>query len=341
MGAGLQRARRQTGQTTVEWIGLCLVVAALLVGLLAAVGSGLPGGILARSIALRMLCAAGLSSTCAESGDLVAAYGAEVAAAVEQNAPEVVYETGMTALPVDFRSCRGGACGNGPASGPVWRSDTGEPAAAFVHVVDCRTDVSRTESMVRGYDCEGDRAGNLYVQYWLYYEDSTWLGGVVPGGVDRHEDDWEGAQVRVTPDGVESRATSHHGYNYDGGVTSWPSDTGMVSRAAWDRSTGKLFVSGGSHAGHVHEHRRLSIRRFGNAGAAAGVDAYALARDERPPAKLPRRLTVPPKRSRWTPASRLELIPIETLGARTLRTRFAIAPPWEKPVYRDPEDEGT
>jgi hypothetical protein len=35
------------------------------------------------------------------------------------------------------------------------------------------------------------------------------------------------------------------------------------------------------------------------------------------------------------------LIPVETLGRTALRTRFAITPPWEKPVYRDPEDEGT
>jgi hypothetical protein len=331
---------RQTGQATVEWVGLCLVVATLFAGLLAAIGPGMPAGLFAKSIALRLLCAVALSSTCGESGDLVAAYGPELAAAVERNAPQIVYEAGMTALPVDFRSCRGKACGNGPDSGAVWRSDTGEPAVAFTHVVDCRTDLARTENVTHGYECEGDRAGNLYIQYWLYYEDSTWLGGVVEGGLAHHEDDWEGLQVRITPDGVESRATSHHGYNYDGGPTSWPSDTGLVHRSAWDRSTGKLFVSGGSHAGHVHENRHLSIRRVGHAGAGLSADAYALARDERPSAKLPRRLTVPPKRSRWTPASRLTLIPIETLDSRALRRRFAITPPWEKPVYRDPEDQG-
>jgi hypothetical protein len=332
---------RQAGQTTVEWVGLCLVISVLLVGMLAAVGSGLPGGVLARSIALQLLCAADLSSTCAASGDLVAAYGPEVAGEVERNAPRIVYEAGMTALPVDFRSCRGKACGNGPDSGAVWRSDTGEPAVAFVHVVDCRTDLARIESTTHGYECDGDRAGNLYIQFWLYYEDSTWLGGVASGGLEHHEDDWEGVQVRLTPDGIESRATSHHGYNYDGGPLSWPSDTGLTHRAGWDRSTGKLFVSGGTHAGHVHENRHLSIRRVGHAGAGVGVDAYALARGERPSAKLPRRLTVPPERSRWTPASRLTLVPIETLDRRALGKRFAITPPWEKPVYRDPEDEGT
>src|SRR5215212_11877718 len=100
MGAGLQRAKRQAGQATVEWVGLCLVISLLLGGLLAAAGSNLPAGVFARSIALRLLCAASLSSTCGESGDLVAAYGPDVAGAVEQNAPRIVYETGMWALPV-------------------------------------------------------------------------------------------------------------------------------------------------------------------------------------------------------------------------------------------------
>jgi hypothetical protein len=342
MSAGAtKRLAAEAGQSTVEWVGLLLVVATLLTGLLAAVGSGLPGGVIVRSVATQLLCAAGLDSVCGQTGDLIAAYGPELAGEVEQNAPRIVYEDGMTALPVDFRSCRGKACGNGPDSGPVWRSDTGEPAAAFVHVVDCRTLLASAESTAKGYDCGGERSGNLYVQYWLYYEDSTWLGGLVPGGVEHHEDDWEGGQIRITPDGTDSRATSHHGYNYDGGPMSWPSDAGLVSRSAWDRSTGKLFVSGGSHAGHVHEDRRLSVRRVGHAGADLGVDAYALASGRRPRAKLPHRLTVPPAQTRWTPASRLTLIPIETLGARALATRFAITPPWEKPVYRDPEDEGT
>src|SRR5215207_4729104 len=134
------------GQATVEWVALCLVVALLFGGLLAAVGSGLPGGVLARALALRLLCAADLSSACAESGDLVAAYGPEVAELVERNAPLIVYKAAMTALPVDFRSCRSRACGNGPDAGPVWSSDTGEPATAFVHVVDCRTAAARAES---------------------------------------------------------------------------------------------------------------------------------------------------------------------------------------------------
>ncbi len=333
---GRRRAPGQAGQGTVEWVALLAVIALLVLGVTAGVRSWLPGVRLAESIAMRILCAAGMSSTCARSGDLVAAYGPELAAEVERNAPEIVYEKGMGALPVDFRSCRNQRCGSGPESGPVWQSDTGEPSVAFVHVIDCRTELARTESAIDGYDCEGGRAGNLYLQYWTYYAKSSFWGHVV------HHDDWEGVQVRIGPGGVESRATSHHGYNYRGGPLSWPSDLGVVHRSAWGSATGRLYVSGGSHAGHVYEHRRFSLRRVGRAGGDLGVDAYALASGRPARAKLPRHLTAAPPRPRWTPASRLTLIPIETLDDRALAAHFdGITPPWRKEVYRDPESEET
>jgi hypothetical protein len=109
----------------------------------------------------------------------------------------------------------------------------------------------------------------------------------------------------VGPGGTDARASSHHGYNYDGGPGSWLSDAGLVHRSAWGPSTGRLYVSGGSHAGHVHEDGR---RR---------------------------------RASRWTPADRLTLVPIEALDGPARRTGFAVTPPWRKPVYDDPEDEGT
>ena len=55
---------RQDGQSTVEWLGLLLLVAALLGGLLAAVGSGLQAGLFARAIAERLMCAAGIEPVC-------------------------------------------------------------------------------------------------------------------------------------------------------------------------------------------------------------------------------------------------------------------------------------
>src|SRR3954467_3472360 len=104
MGAGAsRRLSRQDGQSTVEWIGLCLVVSTLLVGVLTALGGGLPGGVLARAIATRLLCAAGLSSICGESGDLVAAYGPELAGEVERNAPRVV-NSSHTIISYDWSS---------------------------------------------------------------------------------------------------------------------------------------------------------------------------------------------------------------------------------------------
>jgi hypothetical protein len=273
-----------------------LLVSLLLAGLLAVTAARLPVADLGRAIAEKLVCAVRLSSACSASSELVAAYGSEVAARIVAEAPEIVYEEGMTALPVDFRACRARRCGNGPPSGAVWASDTGQLATAFVRVVDYRVAGPRSR------DCSGERAGNLYLQYWLYYEDSTSLRAL-PGRVGSHEDDWEGYQVRIGPGGSEARATSHHGYNYDGGLGSWLSDAGLVRRSAWGPSTGRLYVSGGSHAGRVHEDGRA--------------------------------------RSRWTPAGRLTLVPIETLGPAARRMGFAVVPPWRKPVYHDPEDQGT
>jgi hypothetical protein len=229
----------------------------------------------------------------------------------------VDYESGMTALPVDFRSCRGPVCGNGPTKGPVWLSDTGEPAAAFTHVVDCR----RGRPPRGPLGCQGPLRGNLYVQYWLYYEDSTSLREV-PGPIGYHQDDWESYQVRIGADGsCSSRASSHHSYDYDGGLAAWPSDSGLFPRSAWGRCTGRAYVSGGSHAGHVHED--------GDPLAAGG---HLRGDSPRPSPSRP---------SRWTPVSHLELVPIKALDGSARRTRFAVDPPWRKFVYFDPEWKGT
>lgn len=109
-------------------------------------------------------------------------------------------------------------------------------------------------------------------------------------------------QLRFRPDGrVDQRASSHHGYNYHLGMGNWGSDAGLVSRDGWGPETGLLFVSGGSHAG--------------NAISLAGRD-------------------------RFTPGSRVHLIPLEEI-ATTNTIRFAVSPPWLKQVWLDPEAEGT
>jgi hypothetical protein len=162
---------KERGQSTVEWVGVLLVVALLLVGLVAA-GVRVPGADLVRAVASRILCAASLADGCGDEPVLIAAYGTEVGKLVREHMPEIFFERGSHALPVDFRRCRSSACGDGAESGFVHRSDAGLPVTAFVHIVDCRAErADQTES--EGADCSGSRAGNLYIQYWLYYADSA------------------------------------------------------------------------------------------------------------------------------------------------------------------------
>jgi hypothetical protein len=288
----------------VEWLGLVLLVAIAAVGVLGLVARGFSVLGLAQAIATRLICATDLSDACSAPGPLVAAYGPELAAQVVDNAPEIDYEDGMSDLPVDFRSCRGGPCSEAPDVGAVRMSGTGEPAAAFVHVVDCRDTAAPGFQRPGRYDCSGGKAGKVYLQYWLYYGDSsTSPWSHLPGNPGTHEDDWEGYQIRIGPDGTDARATSHHGYDYRGGPLNWPSDVGLFPKAAWGESTGHVYVSSGSHAGHVYE--------------------------------------ASPGSGRSTPASDLVLIPIESLGPDARHTPFAIVPPWRKPIYSDPEDQGT
>jgi hypothetical protein len=297
--------RREEGQSTIEWIGLVLLVSILVLALAALAGARIPGIVLARTLADRLICAAGLGGeSCAgvPVSELVAAYGPELAEVVRDAAPTIAYEDGMHALPIDFRSCRQDPCSIGAQAGEVVTSRAGDPASLFVHVIDCRAGAA-ADSERQGSNCSGDRAGNLYLQFWAYYPGSQSLKGV-PGNPGFHEDDWESFQVRIGPEGSESRASSHHGYNYEGGAQNWLSDAGLTHRAGWGPSTGTYYVSGGSHAGHASESGEAPVR--------------------------------------WTPGNGVRLIPIEEVArGRFGSTRFAVTPPWLKRVYRDPEYEGT
>jgi hypothetical protein len=303
----------ERGQSTVEWVGVLGVVALLLVGLVAA-GVRVPGATLARAVASRLLCAASLANGCGDEPVLIAAYGTEVGRLVREQMPMLAFEEGARAVPVDFRRCRGTSCGDGSKRGLVHRTDERLPVTAFVHVVDCR-DGEANRAEVQGADCSGPRGGNLYLQYWTYYADSATLRDVpIAGEQGFHEDDWEGVQIRIGPDGqIDERASSHNGYNYALNAMNWGSDAGLDllkdateslgTRAAngWGPATGLLLVSGGSHAG--------------NAGGIAHVD-------------------------RFTPGRRVHLIPLEPIAVSDTST-FAINPPWRKKVWRDPEAEGT
>lgn len=293
--------RSERGQGTIEWVGTILVVSLLMLALVTA-GVRVPGASLAQELADGILCAATLADGCGDEPALIAAYGTEVGKLVRRHAPTLAFEQGSKAVPVDFRRCRSSACGDDSGEGLVQRTDERLPVTAFVHVIDCREgEAERTEA--EGGDCSGDRAGNLYVQYWTYYADSATLRGVpIAGEKGYHADDWESVQFRFRPDGeIDQRASSHHGYNYGGGMGNWASDAGLVSRQGWGSATGVLFVSGGSHAG--------SVIGFGE------VDRY-------------------------TPGRRVHLIPLESIAAEA-SARFAVSPPWLKHVWRDPESDRT
>jgi hypothetical protein len=319
-------------------------------------GPRLPGVAIADSIAERMICAVRLSHGCRADPELLGPYGAEVAEQVRGQAPRISYERGMSALPVDFRACRMPVCGDGEPSGRVSRSLGGRPAAAFTHVIDCR------DPAPAPYVCTGERAGRLYIQYWFYYANSATLRGVpVAAGRGVHLDDWESYQVRIDPDGkVWARASSHHGYNGASGIGSWPSDLGWRAgtsvsdalgahdRSGWTRSEGTLYVSGGSHAGHVTE---ASLRRELTRSLSVATLATAprptrgtfAARDRRYEAARSARSweqALFGDGPRYTPRGSLRLVPIETLTTGDSAS-FAITPPWRKRVYFDPEYTGT
>jgi hypothetical protein len=293
--------RCERGQGTVEWIGLTLLLSVTMLALVAT-GVRVPGLPLARALADRILCAAALADRCGDESTLIASYGTEIGQLVRKHMPMLIFEKGSRALPVDFRRCRSSKCADGPEEGEIHQTDERLPVTAFVHVIDCREgEADQTEA--EGAVCSGERAGNLYVQYWTYYVDSATLRDVpVAGEKGFHLDDWESVQLRFRPDGqVDQRASSHHGYNYTRGNGNWASDAGLVSRDAWGPETHLLFVSGGSHAGRARD------------------------------------LT---EAVRYTPGHRVHLIPLEQIVAESV-TRFAVSPPWLKQVWLDPEAEGT
>lgn len=303
----------ERGQGTVEWVGLVCVASLLLVGIVA-VGVRVSGVDLARSVAQRILCAVELADGCGDEPLLIATYGDEVGRLVRRHMPTIGFEAGSRAVPVDYRRCRETSCGDAPEDGLVHRTDARLPVTAFVHVVDCRA-AAKEASEAAGADCSGDRAGRLYVEYFLFFATSATLRGVpIVGDAGEHKDDWESVEIRINPDGsVDERASSHDGYNYSLQDLDWGSDAGIGFLRdlaedldvrhpnGWGPETGLLLVSGGSHAGNA---------------------------------------TGAPRGSRFTPGRRVHLIPLEPIAADEHAT-FTVVPPWLKEVWRDPEAEGT
>ncbi len=323
INGGSEGGAGEGGQGTVEWVGLVSLIALLLVALVA-LGARVPGASLARDLGSKLLCAAALAEHCGDEPVLIAAYGDEVGRLVREHMPAIAFERGSRALPVDFRGCRSPVCSDGSARGLVRRTDRGLAVTAFVHVVDCRDGGGGLPpdgpavggSAATAPDCSGDRAGNLYLQYWLYFPDSATMRGVpVAGPRGYHRDDWESVQVRIAPDGsVEERASSHHGYNHAAGVHNAGSDAGIHAlhglaetvgarpRNGWGPSEGLLRVSGGSHAGNVEGYFELD------------------------------RIAAGPQ---------IHLVPLEPIAAAGDEYRFAVTPPWRKRAWADPEAAGT
>lgn len=295
------RLNSRQGQSTLEWVGLITLVAALMAAFTAA-GVQVPAAGLAHSVSTKILCAASLSGSCAGEGSLEAAYGGDLAALVRAGTPTLMYGRDMLGLPVDYRTCRSPYCADGTGEGEVGESTAGEPVTLFTRVI--------------------EREGSNYVQYWAYYPESASLRGApVLEEKGYHPHDWESVQVRVEPDGtISQRASSHAGYNHGRSPVNWGSDmgwgfltdateaVGLREQGGWGEPTGRYLIAGGSHAGNV---------------------AGDLGSDENPsytPASMIRLVS-------------LETVKDGPL-ARPARFD-PITPPWEKQVWTDPEAEGT
>ena len=307
----------ERGQSTVEWVGIVLLVAVLMAGLATTGITASPLGLL-HSISRQMLCAVSLSRSCDREPPLALAYGDSGAELIRANAPELFFGRDLLGLPVDYRTCRSPYCAEADQGGEVRESRAGEPVTLFTRVLDCRAEAIMRDPVA---DCGGERAGNFYIQFWAYYPESASLRGA-PFLEEKgyHPNDWESVQVRVGPDGeVSQRASSHNGHNHDRSVANWGSDIGwgFLSGAAekaglrepggWGEKTGNYLIAGGSHAGNV-----------------GGDD-----------------LSDYPSHS---PARFIHLVPLETVNDDPISrpARFdPITPPWEKDLWTNPEAEGT
>jgi hypothetical protein len=302
----------ERGQAAVE-LTMLLLLAALAFGALVALAPRFDGRSFGGFLAFRIVCT--MQRECHE-GDaaLTAAYGERDAALVRELAPNLVYEPGERQLPVDWRHCRRRACAEA-ADEPdldVHRTNAAERATAFSRVL--------------------RRGGRTYIQYWLYYPDSTtaWAGsdelwdlawrhaerhGLVAGAPrypGSHADDWEAYAVRIDSDGrMWVRASSHR---------HWQACKQLTCKNDWTAHTGWTRVSRGSHAGHIPLRHEL----------------------RGPPPRIHRVPLLPGHdlSERTTTGEGLRLIPLETLDRGDYDPRDdGIRPPWRKEAYRDPESD--
>ena len=237
--------RDPSGQASVEWSGWIALLVLVAGGLLAAVPA-VDGRSLGGALAHRLTCA--VKGSCGDDG-LSRAYGAEDADLVRRHLQGLVFEPGERQIPVDWRDCRAVECAVAPDDPDldVHRSETGLPLTVFTHLIR-----------------RGDRR---YIQYWFYYPDSntTWarsdriwknspagqIAQLVSGSDEYpgfHEDDWEGATVRVEADGRAAvRVTSHGHWQWCkqrrcvgrwGPVAGWTRTCRRPGTSSWTRPSG-------------------------------------------------------------------------------------------------------
>jgi hypothetical protein len=325
------RARGEHGQASVEFVAL-LLLCCLGFGALLALRGAFDGRSFGGFLARHFVCAVGGHCDRDESR-LVAAYGERDAATVRALAPNLVYEPGERQLPVDWRRCRRPRCAEAPddraldAHIPDGGPAGGGRATAFTRLI--------------------RRNGRLYVQYWLYYPDSNSVLAGADGLWERswllprirdllsgtseypgfHRDDWEGAFLRVDPDGTVWMRASSHGHIQG---CKW-----RACHDRWVRSTGWVRVSRGSHAGHVPFRSEREPR---SPGRQPGPRFLVL------PGK-PRRTPLLPGRDfdeRSTTGEGIRLVPLETLDhGRYVPLEPDVSPPWDKDAYDDPEGDGS
>ena len=159
-----ERMRRARPGEPRSGSALVLLVALAFAATVAA-GVRIPGVDLARAIAARIVCAAGLGDGCAARPVRSSlAYGPELAGLVAEHAPGLDYEEGMRAVPVDFRSCREDACADGPEAGPVSRVARGRAG----HRLRPRRRLPRPRGRraSTATSAPGSAAGHVYLQYW-------------------------------------------------------------------------------------------------------------------------------------------------------------------------------
>ncbi|MEX2108867.1 MAG: hypothetical protein WD827_08270 [Solirubrobacterales bacterium] len=158
-----RQAEQERGASSVEHLGLVMLIALLVLAVLAAVvadGEIEAGRGLARSIATKIACAPRLPDDCRHH-PLVPAYGWPLARLVRALAPQPVARPGPAGLPlvpVDFRRCRRESCAV-PLPGPdgAHLTASGRRTTAFVQIDDRR-----------------HSAGWVDITYWLYRPSLGW-----------------------------------------------------------------------------------------------------------------------------------------------------------------------